>query len=143
MRAKRPFKKRKKRVARGIGSGHGKTATRGHKGQRSRSGYKFRPGFEGGQNPLYRRLPKRGFNNADFRIEYRILNLDQLEKLGLAEISPEILAEKGLVKNMKSGLKVLGGGELKSPLVIKAHRFSESAKKKIIQAGGQAILIQS
>jgi len=88
---------------------------------------------------LYRRLPKRGFNNAVFRRAYRILNLDQIEKLGIKEISPEILVGQGIFKNMGGGLKILGNGDVKSAIVIKAHRFSESARKKIVKAGGQAV----
>lgn len=143
MKSKFPYKKKKKRLGCGIGSGHGKTSGKGHKGQRSRSGYSFRPGFEGGQNPLYRRLPKRGFNNAEFRKVYRVVNLDYLQALGVTEITPEVLIERGMLKSVKDGLKVLARGELKSALTVKAHRFSESAKEKITKAGGQAIELES
>ncbi len=143
MRAKFPYKKRKKRLGCGIGSGHGKTSTKGHKGQRARSGYNFRPGFEGGQNPLYRRLPKRGFNHDAFRKFYSIVNLNQLVKVGAKEITPELLLEKGVIKELRAGLKVLGNGELKKPVTVKAHFFSASAKTKIETAGGQAITIQA
>ncbi|MBI3306733.1 MAG: 50S ribosomal protein L15 [Candidatus Omnitrophica bacterium] len=141
MRAKFPYKKRRKRLGCGIGSGHGKTSTKGHKGQRARSGYTMRSGFEGGQNPLYRRLPKRGFNNNSFKKEYAIVNLGQLAEMKEAEITPESLVNLGVVKKMKNGLKVLGSGKISRPLVIKAHRFSESAKTAITKAGGQAIVI--
>ncbi|MBN1688889.1 MAG: 50S ribosomal protein L15 [Candidatus Omnitrophica bacterium] len=141
MRAKFPYKKRRKRLGCGTGSGHGKTSTKGHKGQRSRSGYSFRPGFEGGQNPLYRRLPKRGFNHDAFRSDFNVVNLSRIASLKENEISPEILFEKGLVKNEKAKLKVLGEGEISKPMTVKAHRFSQSAKEKIEKAGGQAVII--
>ena len=139
MRAKFPYKKRRKRVGRGIGSGHGKTSTRGQKGQRSRSGYSSRAGFEGGQNPLYRRLPKRGFNNADFTKRYAIVNLKWLQGLDVQEITPEILKSRGFIKKPYKGIKILGSGTLTKALTVKAHRFSESAKEQIVKAGGQAI----
>ena len=138
MRAKHPHKKRRKRVGFGIGSGHGKTSCRGVKGQLSRSGVSQRPGWEGGQNPLYRRLPKRGFNNAEFRTEYAIVNLDHIARLEEKEISPEVLRARGMVKK-NWPVKILGTGELRKAVTIKAHRFSESAKAKITKAGGQAI----
>ncbi len=141
MRAKVPYQKRRKRLGCGIGSGHGKTSTKGHKGQRARSGFSLRRGFEGGQNPLYRRLPKRGFNQAAFRKEYSIVNLETLSQFKETEISPELLALKGLVNKNKDRVKILGNGEIKKALTIKAHSFSESAKEKITKAGGQAILI--
>ena len=140
MRAKKPYEKRRKRLGCGIGSGHGKTSTKGHKGQRARSGFALRPGFEGGQNPLYRRLPKRGFNNAEFRTEYEIVNLDRIAALEEKEVSPEILKARGIIKS-KAPLKVLGSGEVKKAVTVKAHRFSGSAKSKIEKAGGQAILL--
>ena len=140
MRAKFPYKKRRKRLGCGIGSGHGKTSTRGQKGQLSRSGYSQRAGFEGGQNPLYRRLPKRGFNNAEFRREYAIVNLERIAGWE-GEITPESLLERGVVKKLKSGLKILGSSPLKKPITVKAHRFSQSAKARILEAGGQAIEI--
>ena len=142
MRAKFPYKKRRKRLGCGIGSGHGKTSTKGHKGQRARSGFSLRPGFEGGQNPLYRRLPKRGFNNKEFRTEYTVVNLSSIAKLEEKEVTPEVLVARGVVKKT-TGIKVLGDGELKNAMTIRAHRFSESAKAKIEKAGGQAVLIQT
>lgn len=141
MRHKTPYKKRKKRLGCGIGSGHGKTSTKGHKGQRARAGYTFKPGFEGGQNPLYRRLPKRGFNNAAFKKFYTVVNLKQLADLNETEITPETLLQRGVIKKLQDGLKVLGDGELKSALTVKAHIFSASAKTKIEAKGGQAVLI--
>ena len=141
MKAKFPYKKRRKRLGCGIGSGHGKTSTKGHKGQKARSGYALRPGFEGGQTPLYRRLPKRGFNNNAFRREFSIVNLKDIGKLEETEITPEILQAKGLIHKLKTGLKVLGTGELTKSVTVKAHRFSESAKTKIEKVGGKAILL--
>ena len=141
MRAKFPYKKKKKRLGCGIGSGHGKTSTKGHKGQKARSGYSLRPGFEGGQNPLYRRLPKRGFNNNAFRRKYAIVNLDRIAALEEKDVSPETLVARGVVKEIGAGLKVLGDGQLKEAITVKAHRFSESAKAKIEKAGGKAIVI--
>ncbi len=141
MRAKFPYKKTRKRLGCGIGSGHGKTSTKGHKGQKARSGYTQRAGFEGGQNPFYRRLPKRGFNNAALRKEYAVVNLGRLAQLDAAEITPELLRERGVITDMKSGVKILGSGKLEKPLTVKAHRFSESAKAGIVKAGGQAIVI--
>jgi large subunit ribosomal protein L15 len=133
--------KKVKRVGRGIGSGHGKTAARGYKGQLSRSGTRTRPGFEGGQMPLYRRLPKRGFTNI-FRKEFAVVNLADLAKFEAgAEISPEILKEKGIVKDLRNGVKVLGSGELTGPLKVRAHRFSRSAAEKIEKAGGSVEVI--
>lgn len=140
MRAKRPYEKRKKRIGCGPGSGHGKTATRGHKGQRSRTGSGRRRGFEGGQNPLYRRIPKRGFNHPPKK-EFSIVNLDRLAQMGETQITPEKVLEKGLLHDLKSGLKVLGNGELKKSLEVRAHRFSRQAKEKIEAAGGQAVVI--
>lgn len=134
-------KKESKRVGRGIGSGHGKTSCKGHKGQKARSGGTKGPGFEGGQMPLQRRLPKRGFKNR-FKIEYAIINLDVLNKLeGLDIVTPEDLIERGIVKNLKHGLKVLGEGTIQRPLTIKADAFSDSALTKIAAAGGKAEVI--
>ncbi|HOE68251.1 MAG TPA: 50S ribosomal protein L15 [Candidatus Omnitrophota bacterium] len=141
MRHKTPYKKRAKRLGCGIGSGHGKTSTKGHKGQRSRSGYRFRPGFEGGQNPFYRLLPKRGFNNAEFKTTYAIVNLDQIAAVAEKEITPELLVGRGIVKNLRDGVKILGTGDLKGAVTVKAHSFSASAKSKIEAKGGQAILL--
>lgn len=130
--------KRSKRIGQGMGSGHGKTATRGAKGQRSRAGMRMRPGFEGGQMPLHRRLPKRGFTNI-FHKQYAIVNLKDLEDFKPEEkITPELLVARGLVKKLGAGLKVLGDGELKSPLHVSAHVFSKSAVEKIEKAGGKA-----
>ena len=134
-------RKQRKRVGRGAGSGHGKTCCRGFNGAKSRSGSEFGNLFEGGQMPLFRRLPKRGFNNI-FRKEYNVLNvkdLDELEENGIIDI--EMLKEKGIIKKDKDGLKVLGGGELKKSLKIIAHKFSKSAVKKIKDAGGEASTI--
>ncbi len=142
MRAKFPYKKRQKRRGIGLGSGHGKTSGKGHKGQRARSGAGKHPAYEGGQNPLYRRLPKRGFNRNALRVEMRVVNLELLAGLGVKEITPETLKQHGILKNVKNGVKVLGTGELKTALQVKANSFSETAKKKIEQAGGQAILIE-
>jgi large subunit ribosomal protein L15 len=126
----------RKRVGRGMGSGHGKTSTRGHKGQMSRSGTRIKRGFEGGQMPLQRRLPKRGFHNI-FRKEFAIINLKQIAKLGEAAISPELLVARGIVKDLHNGLKVLGDGNLAKPVSVSAHRFSDSAREKILKAGGK------
>jgi large subunit ribosomal protein L15 len=126
-------KSSRKRVGRGPGSGLGKTAGRGEKGQKSRSGYSRRPGFEGGQMPLVRRVPKRGFNNV-FRTEYAVVNLAQLAGLE-GEVTPELLAGKGLVRAGRP-LKVLGDGEVAVALTVRAHKFSKSARAKIEAAGG-------
>jgi large subunit ribosomal protein L15 len=121
-----------------MGSGHGKTATRGSKGQRSRAGMSIRPGFEGGQMPLHRRLPKRGFTNI-FHKHYAVVNLRDLEDFTAEEkITPELLIARGLVKQLGAGLKILGDGELKSPVHVSAHVFSKSALEKIVKAGGKA-----
>ena len=133
--------RRAKRIGQGMGSGHGKTATRGAKGQRSRSGMRMRAGFEGGQMPLHRRLPKRGFTNI-FRKVYAVINLKDLENFKPEEkITPELLVARGVVKKLGDGLKVLGDGELTSPLHVAAHAFSKSAREKIQKAGGQAEVI--
>ena len=131
----------RKRLGRGIGSGQGKTAGKGHKGQNARSGGGVRPGFEGGQNPLYRRLPKRGFNNP-FRKEYAIVNIQDLNSFAAGtEITPEVLLEKGIVKNALAGIKILGNGELNVGLTVKANKFSQSAVEKIQAAGGKTEVI--
>jgi large subunit ribosomal protein L15 len=135
---------KKKRVGRGPGSGLGKTSGRGNKGQKSRSGYSGMRGFEGGQMPLHRRLPKRGFTNI-FKREWAEVNLADLEKMfdAGASVTPEALLERGLIR--KSALKsvvILGNGELKKSLTVNAHRFSKSAKQKIEAAGGKAELIE-
>jgi large subunit ribosomal protein L15 len=124
----------RKRVGRGPGSGLGKTAGKGHKGGQSRSGYSLRPGFEGGQMPLIRRVPKRGFNNL-FRVEYVVVNVGQLEGLGKA-VTPELLVEHGLV-HPKRPIKVLASGEIKSAVTVSAHKFSAAARAKIEAAGGR------
>ena len=128
--------KKPKRVGRGVGSGHGKTAGRGEKGQKSRSGFSQKIGFEGGQMPLHRRLPKRGFTNI-FAKEFAVVNVKALNRFedGVA-VTPELLLNNGLIKKCKDGLRVLGGGELSKKLSVSAHHFSESAKRKIEQAGG-------
>ena len=132
-------RKKVKRVGRGPGSGSGKTASKGHKGQKARSGGVKGPGFEGGQMPLQRRIPKRGFTNI-FRIEYAVVNLRDLEGMS-GTVTPETLKEQGVVKNMKSGVKVLGIGDVKAALTVRAHKFSKSAIEKIQAAGGKAEVI--
>ncbi|MBI3950471.1 MAG: 50S ribosomal protein L15 [Acidobacteria bacterium] len=136
--------KRPKRLGIGPGSGTGKTAGRGHKGQKSRSGYSMKIGFEGGQMPLQRRLPKRGFTNP-FKKQWNEVNLDVLDRRfaqGEA-VTPEVLRERGIIKKMLDGVVILGRGELTKPLSITAHRFTASAKEKIVAAGGTADLVQS
>ena len=133
--------KKQKRVGRGDGSGHGKTSCRGHKGQRARSGGGTRPGFEGGQMPLQRRVPKRGFNNP-FKVDVAVINLEQLEVFSSgSEVTPDVLLEKGLVRGKNRRIKILGDGALNKALTIKAHGFSSKAKEKIEAAGGKAELI--
>jgi len=134
-------RKQRNRVGRGIGSGNGKTAGKGHKGQNARSGGGVRPGFEGGQNPLFRRLPKRGFTNIN-RKEYAIVNLDALNRFeDGAEVTAALLLETGIVSNEKAGIKVLGNGALNKKLTVKAHKFSASAKESIENAGGTTEVI--
>jgi large subunit ribosomal protein L15 len=135
IRAPRKASENKKRVGRGMGSGMGKTSTRGHKGQRSRSGSRMMRGFEGGQMPLHRRLPKRGFTNI-FRQEYSIVNLEKLAALGEATINPDVLRKAGVIST-KRPVKILGDGELTSALTVYAHKFSKSAQEKITKAGGK------
>ena len=131
-------RKGNKRVGRGIGSGHGKTSCKGHKGQKARSGGTVGLGFEGGQMPLQRRLPKRGFKNR-FGIEYAIVNLDKINGLqGMDVITPELLLEKGIIKDLKDGLKILGDGSIGRPVTVRATSFSASAAEKIAAAGGKA-----
>lgn len=132
-------RKDRKRVGRGDGSGHGTYSGRGLKGQKSRSGYRMRPGFEGGQLPLIKRLPrKRGFTNI-FRIEYSIVNLDRLNSFPAdSEVTPEALLKAGVVKSLRQPIKILADGQLKHPLVVKANRFSAAARAKIEAAGGKA-----
>jgi large subunit ribosomal protein L15 len=139
LRAPRKAAENRKRVGRGMGSGMGKTSTRGHKGQRSRSGSRMMRGFEGGQMPLHRRLPKRGFTNI-FRAEYCVINLEKLAGLREKEITPEVLVKAGLAgKNDR--VKILGDGDLKSAVTVRAHKFSQSAQEKITKAGGKAEII--
>jgi large subunit ribosomal protein L15 len=130
----------RKRVGRGMGSGMGKTSTRGHKGQRSRSGSRMIRGFEGGQMPLHRRMPKRGFTNV-FRKEYAIVSLEKLASLGESTINPDVLRKAGIIKT-KLPVKILGDGELNSALTVSAHKFSKSAQEKITKAGGKVEVLQ-
>ena len=128
----------RKRVGRGIGSGLGKTSGKGHKGQNARSGGGVRPGFEGGQLPLFRRLPKRGFSNARFKVRYATINLSDLNKFeDGAVVTPELLKEMGLVKNGLDGIKVLGNGKLEKKLTVKANKFSSTAQREIESLGGK------
>jgi len=140
IRAPRKATEKRKRVGRGMGSGMGKTSTRGHKGQRSRSGSRLLRGFEGGQMPLHRRIPKRGFTNI-FREEYAVVNLDRLAELGETDITPEVLKKAGVVHGKKP-IKILGNGELKSAITVHAHKFSKSAQEKIAKAGGKFEVLQ-
>jgi large subunit ribosomal protein L15 len=140
IRAPKKANENRKRVGRGMGSGMGKTSTRGHKGQRSRSGSRLLRGFEGGQMPLHRRVPKRGFTNI-FREEFAIVNLERLASLGESEITPEVLKKAGVVHGKKR-IKVLGDGELKTALTVHAHKFSKSAQEKITKAGGKFEVLQ-
>jgi large subunit ribosomal protein L15 len=139
LRAPRKANTGRKRVGRGMGSGMGKTSTRGHKGQGSRSGSSLMRGFEGGQMPLHRRLPKRGFTNI-FRTEYAVVNLDRIADLDVSEISLDDFRKHGLVSNRNSLIKVLGSGELNKAITIHAHKFSKSAAEKIAKAGGKAVV---
>jgi len=138
LRAPRKANENKKRVGRGMGSGMGKTSTRGHKGQGSRSGSSMMRGFEGGQMPLHRRLPKRGFTNI-FKTDYEVVNLDRLASLGESEITPELLRKSGVVSSRKTLVKILGTGELSTALTVHAHKFSKSAQEKIEKAGGKVL----
>ena len=131
------------RKGRGIGSGNGKTAGKGHKGQKARSGGGVRPGFEGGQMPLYRRIPKRGFTNI-FGKEYSEINVATLNKFeDGAEVTPELLKASGLIKKLNDGVSVMGNGEITKKLTVNAHRFTKTAKEKIEAAGGKAIVINA
>jgi large subunit ribosomal protein L15 len=132
--------KKRKRIGRGPGSGYGKTAGRGMNGQKSRSGYSRKRGFEGGQMPLTRRVPKRGFTNI-FKTEYNIINLDIIEKTGLDEIKIEDFFEKKLAKNNNGKIKVLGNGTITRKVHIHAHKFSKSAVEKIKEAGGEVTIV--
>lgn len=132
----------RKRVGRGAGSGLGKTSGKGHKGQNARSGGGVRPGFEGGQLPLFRRLSKRGFNNYNFRTNYAVINLSDLEKFADGtEVTPELLIENGIIKKQLDGIKVLGHGTLTKKLNVKANKFSTTAKEKIEAIGGTTEVI--
>ena len=140
VRAPKKSSEKRKRVGRGMGSGMGKTSTRGHKGQRSRSGSRMIRGFEGGQMPLHRRMPKRGFTNI-FRKEFSIVNLEALAALGETTITPDLLRKAGVIKT-KHPVKILGDGELKTALTVHAHKFSKSAQEKITKAGGKFEVLQ-
>ena len=130
--------KNRKRIGRGIGSGHGKTATKGHKGQKARSGGNVEPGFEGGQMPMQRRLPKRGFNPLS-RKEYSLVNLGQMEVFDAGQsVDVEALLKSGLIGKVRDGVKILANGDLTKALNVKAHKFSAAAKAKIVAAGGTA-----
>jgi large subunit ribosomal protein L15 len=132
---------RKVRVGRGIGSKLGKTAGKGNKGQKSRKGYSRRPGFEGGQMPLRRRIPKRGFHNPT-RSEYAVVNVESLDIFPAGTtVTPELLISSGLLRQVRADIKVLGDGELKNSLTVQAHKFSKSAEEKITRAGGKAELL--
>ena len=132
--------KGRKRIGRGMGSGMGKTSTRGHKGQHAGTGFSQKRGFEGGQMPLHRRLPKRGFTNI-FKKQFAIINLGRLEKLEGNTFSPDSLLEAGLIQKVRDGLKVLGTGQLTRAITVEAHHFSKSALEKIQAAGGTATVI--
>jgi len=137
-----PVKKARKRVGRGPGSGMGKTSTRGEKGQWARSGGGVSAWFQGGQSPLYRRLPKRGFNNARFTTKYQVINLNDLNKFNDGDVvTPELLKEMGIIKKPLAGIKILAYGELTKKITIKAHKFSSSAVTKIESAGGKVEVI--
>jgi large subunit ribosomal protein L15 len=140
IRAPKKASEKRKRVGRGMGSGMGKTSTRGHKGQRSRSGSRMIRGFEGGQMPLHRRMPKRGFTNI-FRQEYSIINLEKLAGLDETMITPEVLRKAGLIHSQRP-VKILGDGDLAKALTVHAHKFSKSAQEKITKAGGKFEVLQ-
>ncbi len=133
-------RKDRKRVGRGEGGGRGKTSGRGHKGQRSRSGFGLRPGFESGHVPLYRKLPKRGFSNFNFRTEYSVVNVGDLERVEATEIDRNALIKAGLVRSSSGLIKILGEGEISKALTVTADKFSGSAKEKIEKAGGTVVL---
>jgi len=140
LKAPKNANRERKRVGRGMGSGHGKTSTRGHKGQGSRSGSSLMRGFEGGQMPLHRRLPKRGFTNI-FRTEYTVLNLDRLVALDEKELTLEAFQSKGYLKRRGELLKILGNGELTTAITVHAHKFSKAAQDKIEKAGGKVVVV--
>lgn len=143
LRAPMGARKKPKRVGRGKGSGHGGTATRGHKGQKARAGGNISPRFEGGQMPLVRRIPKRGFNNARFARKYQYVNIVSLdEKFGEnATVTPEQMYEAGIIEDLQTPVKILAKGDITKPLTVKAHKFSANAKSKIESAGGKAEVI--
>lgn len=132
--------RKRKRVGRGPGSGHGKTSTRGMKGQRSITGFSQKKGFEGGQMPLHRRIPKRGFTNI-FKKEWQIVNLDDITRLNYEEITPQILEKERLIRDKNGVVKILGKGEIRKAISFKAHAFSKSAKEKIEKAGGKVEIL--
>lgn len=135
--------KKRKRVGRGDASGNGKTCGKGHKGQKSRSGYSSRSVYEGGQMPLFRRLPKRGFNNANFKKDWTLVNTFQLNVFDDGDtVTPETLLEKGVISKLRDGVKVLGSGDINNKLTVQAHAFSKSAREKIQNAGGEAVEIK-
>jgi large subunit ribosomal protein L15 len=140
IRAPKKASEKRKRVGRGMGSGMGKTSTRGHKGQHSRSGSSLMRGFEGGQMPLHRRVPKRGFANI-FRKQYNIVSLERLAALGESTVNPDVLRRAGVIKT-RHPVKILGDGELSSAITVQAHKFSKSAQEKITKAGGKAEVLQ-
>lgn len=133
-------RKKRKRVGRGESSGHGKTSGRGHHGYKSRSGSTGRRWYQGGETPLFRRIPKRGFSNAPFRKEYAIVNVGELERFPEgSEVTPELLLNERLIRKLKDGVKILGEGELTKPLTVRAHKFSKQAVEKIESVGGSAV----
>lgn len=134
--------KPRKRIGRGMGSGHGKTSTRGSKGQRAGTGFGQKRGFEGGQMPLYRKLPHRGFNNYNHRVEFTVINVGDLASLDakVNEVNAQVLSDAGLIRRDETRIKILGDGEIGRPLKVTAAKFSESAKAKIEKAGGQAVV---
>lgn len=137
-----PVRRSRKRVGRGSGSGTGKTSGRGHKGQKSRSGYSRRAFFEGGQMPLFRRIPKRGFNNKNFRTVYAVVNVEELKAFNPNDdVTAASLHSKGLIGKVKDGVKILGDGDLDRPLVVKVKKVSENARRKIEKAGGTVEII--
>ncbi len=139
---KTPEFKSRKRVGRGPGSGMGKTSTRGENGQKARSGASISPWFQGGQSPLYRRIPKRGFNNKQFETKYAVINLSDLNRFEDGDVvTPELLKDKGIIKKQLNGVKVLGNGELEKKITVKAQRFSSRAVTKIESKGGKAEVI--
>jgi large subunit ribosomal protein L15 len=140
LKAPKKANENKKRVGRGMGSGMGKTSTRGHKGQGSRSGSSLMRGFEGGQMPLHRRLPKRGFTNI-FRVEYAVLGLNDIAELGETEITLDTLTARGILKKRNGLVKVLANGEIKTAVTVHAHKFSKAAQAAIEAAGGKVVVI--